>query len=329
MPTNYARFRSILTGSALLVAMCSATKLYSSVQSPEEPSQPDVAGRLFEVRRLLAGADYIAADRVLRDILRQASSSAEAHFLLGFTLLHEQKPKESIAEYIQGAKLKEPGASELLGFASAQTLLKQYAGAEHSLLAATKLAPERPLLWYLLGRSQLEQSHWADAERSLLTSLRLEPQSATTESDLGLIYEKMQRPESAISAYRAAIALEESQEDKDPQPYLALGMLLRKQGKATDAVPLLVMATGAKSPNYLAHQELGLAYEQLRRYEEARGEMSTAVFLAPEVQSLHFFLGRIYRETGRQAEAAQEFARAARLSADPATPSGGAGHTFQ
>jgi Flp pilus assembly protein TadD len=64
----------------------------------------------------------------------------------------------------------------------------------------------------------------------------------------------------------------------------------------------------------MPHQELGLAYEQLGRYDDALTELKQAVALSPDVQALHFFLGRIYRRTGRGEEAAKEFAEAAKLS---------------
>jgi cytochrome c-type biogenesis protein CcmH/NrfG len=39
-----------------------------------------------------------------------------------------------------------------------------------------------------------------------------------------------------------------------------------------------------------------------------------AISLAPNVESLHFFLGRLYRKTDHRDEAAREFAEAARIS---------------
>jgi tetratricopeptide (TPR) repeat protein len=280
----------------------------------EAQIQIDSSGSLSDARRMLAAADYAGADQVLREMLIHTPDSADGHFLLGFALLHERKPVESLTQYTLGAKFRDPGPEELMGVASDYVLLKDYTDADRWLTAAAKRAPERPSIWYLLGRTQYNENHWADAERSFLTCLRLDPHHVRAEYNLGLVYEMLQRPDEAIAAYRTAIAWQESSPVKDMQPYLDLGMLLRKQGKVREAVPLLTVAAGAGSRNPLAHQELGLTYEQLSRYDEAIGELKAAISLAPNVEALHFFLGRLYRKTDHKDEAAREFAEAARIS---------------
>jgi tetratricopeptide (TPR) repeat protein len=287
-----------------------------AIAAPTAVSVPavDISAPLNEARRLLASGDYAGADSALRTLLVQVPAAADGHFLLGFALLHEQKPAASLTEYTQGAKFREPKADEMNGVASDYLLLKDNASAEHWLAQAAKLAPERPLTWYLLGRTQYSESRWADAERSFAMCLKVDPHHLRAQYNLGLVYEMLQRPDAAIAAYRAAIALEDGAATKDVQPYLELGILLRKQGKFADAVPLLAVAAGGGSRNPLAHQELGLAYEQLGRYDESAGELKAAATLVPQIEAPHFFLGRVYQKSGHKDEAMREFAVAAKLS---------------
>jgi Flp pilus assembly protein TadD len=229
--------RPFVTGAALVLGMTCGGNLLAQMQMQGQTpvkTQADVSGPLNDARKLLANGDYAGADHSLRDLLKQAPDSADAHFLLGFALLHEQKPTESLAEYTQGAKFREPSPEELLGVASAYILLKDDADAEHWLTIAAKRAPEKPLIWYLLGRTQYDENHGADAERSFLTCLRLDPHHLRAEYNLGLVYELLQRPDNAVAAYRTAIGWEEAAPPaKDMQPYLDLGILLRKQGKVS------------------------------------------------------------------------------------------------
>ncbi|WP_263385453.1 tetratricopeptide repeat protein [Granulicella arctica] len=314
----------------LLALLCVGRGLLGQ-QTPVETPAPakvtapvvDVSAPLAEARRMLGAADYAGADRALRTILLTAPDSPDAHFMLGFALLHEAQPTESLAEYTQGAKFRDPAAEELIGVASDYILLKDYADAEKWLVVAAKRSPERPITWYLLGRTQYNLNHWADAEHSFTTCLRLDPHHLRAEYNLGLVYEAQQKPELALAAYKAAIAWQETAPVKDLQPYLDEGILLRQQGKLAEALPVLLIAAGGGSHNPLAHQELGLAYEQLGKYDEAVGELKAAIALAPKVEALHFFLGRMYRKAGKKDEAAQEFAEAARLSgtkSDAAVP---------
>ncbi len=309
----------VFTISCRAVAQVSpqVSSLATFQASPQGATQiePGLPAELRDARNLLATGDYTGADRSLRQILIHTPTAAEGHFLLGFALLHERKPTESLAEYTQGATFRDPKPEELIGVASDYILLKDYTDAEHWLSVAAKAAPERSLIRYLLGRTQYSLNHWADAERSFLACLRLDPHFLRAQYNLGLVYEALQRPESAIAAYRTAIAAEAASSSKDVQPYLDLGMLLRKQGKVADALPLLAVAAGGNGArNPLAHQELGLAYEQLSRNEEAVAELKQAESLSPHVEAVHFFLGRLYRKTGDKKEASREFAEAARIS---------------
>jgi Flp pilus assembly protein TadD len=269
---------------------------------------------LSEPRALLAGNDYAGADRRLREILTQSPDSAEAHFLLGFTLLHEEQPKQSLAEYALGAKHRDPGPAELIGMASDDLVLKDYSDADHLLTTATQRAPKLAIGWYLLGQVQYNEGHAGDAEKSFLACLLLNPHHLRAEYSLGVAYEKLNRPEEATTAYRTAISWQDTLPVKDPQPYLNLGMMLRRQGHVTEAVPYLKSAAAAGPHDPLAHQELGLAYEQLGRYDDALAELNQANSLNPNTETLHFFLGRVYRKAGRGNEATKEFAQAAKLS---------------
>jgi tetratricopeptide (TPR) repeat protein len=295
----------------LLIAALCAGNMASGQTAP-----PDFFAPLNEARNMVGSGDYAGADRALRTLLKAAPELADAHFLLGFTLLHEQKAAESLTEYTQGAKFHAPGSEELLGVSLDYIQLKDYPDAEKWLTAAAKSAPERPLIWYLLGSTQYQEGHGGDAERSLLTCLRLNPQHLRAKYTLGLVYELLKRPDEAAAAYRAAIVMQESAAVKDPAPYLDLGMMLRRQDKAAEALPLLVMAAKSGSQDAAAYREWGLACETLGRYNEAAGALKMAISLTPKVEALHFFLGRVYRETGHREEASREFAEAAKLSGE-------------
>jgi tetratricopeptide (TPR) repeat protein len=291
------------------LTICAVGSLASQTQVP-----PAFASRIEAVRGLLAAGNYAVAEQSLRRVLVESPSSADAHFLLGFALLHEGKATESLAEYTEGAKFGEPGADDLAAVASDYVLLKDFADADRWLRAALQRAPTRAQLWYLLGRTQYNENRWADAEHSFLECLRLETRHVRAEYNLGLVYEAEQRLIKAEEAYQTAIGWE-GVPPEDIQPYLDWGMLLRRQGKIAKALPLLsVAAQDPRAANPLAHQELGLALDSLGRTEEAVAEVKKAVALTPNVEALHFFLGRMYRKMGRRTDATREFAEAARIA---------------
>ena len=298
--------------------------LYAGKSGPVlAQTAPVINGPLTSARQLLEAGHYAAADEALRRVLLESPRSADAHFLLGFALLHEEKPAESLAEYTEGAKFGQPGADDLAAVASDYVLLKDFKDADHWLQAAVQRAPAKAQLWYLLGRTQYNENLWADAEHSFAQCLRLEPRHVRAEYNLGLVYEAEQRPALAEEAYRTAIRWE-NDPPQDTQPHLDWGILLRRQGKNAEALPLLTVAaqgTGANNP--MAHQELALVLDNLGRTAEGIVEMKKAIALSPNIQALHFFLGRMFRKMGNAAEAGREFAEAARIAgtqSDEAVP---------
>jgi tetratricopeptide (TPR) repeat protein len=275
--------------------------------------KPDYSAPLAEAKGMVGSGDYVGADRALRELIGVAPELAEAHFLLGFALLHEGRPADSLTEYTAGAKFREPGAEELVGVALDYIQLKDLPDADKWLTASVKKAPERALAWYLLGRTQYEEGRGGEAERSLLTCLRLDPKNLQAEYNLGRAYVLLKRTAEAETAFRAAISWQDGAVVKDTVPYLELGMLLKRANKTAEAIPFLSMAAGDGSRDALADRELGLAFEQMRRYNEAAGALHAAIALSPKDEGLQFFLGRVYREAGRPGEAAKAFAEAARL----------------
>jgi tetratricopeptide (TPR) repeat protein len=205
-------------------------------------SSSDPTALLVEARRLLNSADYTGAERILRQTSTHTPDSAEAHFLLGFALFHERQPKPSLAEYTQGARFRDPSPEDLIAVASDYILLEDYTDAARWLTMVTQRAPTPALGWYLLGRTEYNGDHPADAEQAFLACLRIDPRHVRAEYNLGLVYEQMQRPEDALAAYKKAISWQQDAAVKDPQPYLDVEKVLRHQGHATEALPYLIMA---------------------------------------------------------------------------------------
>lgn len=278
---------------------------------------------IADARRHLASAQLPEAERDLREMLVRNPSSAEAHFLLGYVLFRERRPAESLAEYNAAAQLRTPVAEELIAIASNYILLKDLADAEKWLLFATSHDPANATAWYLLGRTQYNQDHNADAVHSFTRSLELRPKDVRSEYNLGLAYEKLQRRADAIAAYNTAITWQSGLTAPDPQPWLDLGTLLLREAEPAQALGPLQEAVRFGPHNALAHQQLGLALEALGRYDQAIASLQRASALAPGAEQPHFFLGRIFRHLGRTSDAAAEYDDVSKLlgsHSDTATP---------
>jgi len=97
------------------------------------------------------------------------------------------------------------------------------------------------------------------------------------------------------------------------QTYINLGAFLVQNGRAADAVPVLLKAVAVDPVYAEPHFNLGLAYRDTGKPQAAVEELTKAVGLRPDYPEAHSALGVMLRSLGRPAEALQHLREAARL----------------
>jgi|GEM_PF-1034767 len=324
--------RYLRTGAFVFAVLCMVCGKGARGQASPRPNvllpSPQTALRsaspadsdLQKAEALIESGKLADAEQGLRACLSSHTASADGHFLLGYVLYREQKPKDSLAEYTQGAKYRKPGAEDLAVVAMDYILLGDFADADKWLTQAVRWKPKDALYWYYLGRTKYSENRFQEAIGAFKQNLSLVPRDVRAEYNLGLSYEGLGDTDDALSAFRAAIAWQANAAGKqDAQPYLDLGMLLMQQGHAEEAVPHLQKAVELNDQNPRAHEELGRVYERLHNLLGAQVELQKAITLAPKVSALHFELGRIYQMEGLHAQAQSEFERCAALNGDHST----------
>lgn len=305
-----------------LLSVAAQTAEQTGTPPTGPPDTQQLPTQLLAYSSLLRQGEFGKAESGLRELLRQEPGLAEAHFLLGYALYREQKPRDSLAEYTAGARFRKPGANDLAAVAMDYVLLHDYADAEKWMATAANWSPKDALYWYYLGRIQYSQNRFAAAIQAFESCLKLSPRDVKAEYNLGLSLAGLGRSTDAVAAYKTAIAWQSGTEHQDPQPYLDLGVSLLEGGGAQAALPNLLKAAAIDPKNPRIHEELGHTYEQLHSLPSAQAELERAVSLADNVSSLHFELGRIYAKEGMREKAQQQFARCASLDATHSTELG-------
>jgi len=247
------------------------------------------------------------SEAALHRFIASNPSSADAYFLLGYVYFREAKPRESLAAFTSGARLRHPAASELKIVASDNVLLRDFPDAQKWFSEVTRLTPNDSDAWYLLGRTQYNEDQFTKAIASFEQALKLRPRYIEAENNLGLAWEGLNKLDEASAAYQQAIAWQGSQ-PADPQPYLNLGTLLTNRNQPEKAIPFLQQASKLAPENPKIHEELAFALEACNRLTEAQHQLETAVALAPKASGPHFKLGRLYQREGLPDLARQQFA---------------------
>lgn len=253
---------------------------------------------LAEIRALVESGKLREAEQLSRRYLETNAGSAEPHFLLGYILFKEQRAKESLAEYTEGAKYKNPSAYDLETVGGDYVLLKDYPDADKWFTKSAEWNPGNFQILYYLARTKYNENRFEEAVGLFLQCLKLAPKSVKAEDNLGLSYQGLNRNEDAISAFHTAISWQADAQDKDAGPYLDLGSLLVDLDHGSEAVPYLLDAARISPRDMRVHRALGKAYLHLNDLDKAQAELELSAELAPRDAPIHFMLAQLYRKRG-------------------------------
>lgn len=271
-------------------------------------------------RQLIDKGRYKEAETELRTALASQAASADWHSLLAYTLLREDKPAESLAEYTRAAQLHTPSAEDLKNVALDYVLLNDYTSADKWMSQSLKWNDKNAESWYVLGRIRYSSGDLLGAVTCFQRAVALAPESVKAENNLGLAYEGLNRMEDAVAAYRTAISWQQNVPHPSEQPLLNLAIVLAHEGHLDEALRLLVRAVAIAPMDPKIHQLLGQLYLKQGKLSDAQGELEKAVTLAPDTAPFHFLLGRVYQQRGLETQARAEFARVAALNGTHSTP---------
>jgi Flp pilus assembly protein TadD len=283
-------------------------------------SSQDEVDSLASVRSLLREERLSEAEAEARRYLASHAESGPAHFLLGLILFRENKAKDSLAEFTNGARFSVPSANDLKVVALDYVLIDDYDDAQKWLIESTKRDASDPMAWYSLGRVQFKLNVFQDAEKSFRHCLQLDPQNVKAEDNLGLTLAALNRTDEAIAAYRQAIAWQVNSNHPSEQPLLNLGSILIERNQLDEATRLLEQAVAIAPKDPKIHEELGQVYSLQDNLGKAAGHLEQAVALSPNDSRLHFQLGQVYRKLGLTEKAKAEFERTAALTGTHSTP---------
>jgi Flp pilus assembly protein TadD len=151
--------------------------------------------------------------------------------------------------------------------ALANTLLRtqQYKRAMPHVRAMTKMRPNLPEPFYLMGKVYQGMGLYEPAARVLEESLERSPSFVPAISSLGILYDSMGRHEDAEKWHRKALEIDATKVSF----YNNLGFCLYLQKRYEDAVEVYMQALEKQAGSRRLLNNLGFAYGQLGRMDEA------------------------------------------------------------
>jgi tetratricopeptide (TPR) repeat protein len=260
---------------------------------------------------------YSDALAIIRDCVERLGPTALAWTLQG-ELLFEKKEYDPAYQALRSAlDLSNINyrAHELIGLIF--SVHRRYALALEELKLAAEQNPASAQVRFYCGRLYYRTANYPLAREELLACLKLQPGYPEALENLGLTYEAIGEPSTAIIQYRQAIELEKAGKTPSSElPYVCLGVLLNKESGNEEALPLLREAV-AKNPNSAwANFELGRMYFQAGKDTLAERHLKRSAELDKNYSRPHFLLGKLYARARRQPESQSEFATFQALDKD-------------
>jgi len=169
---------------------------------------------------------------------------------------------------------------------------------------------------YEQAMRNLSENRLALGMAALKDALQLDPDNAQYHNTLGLVLLNLERPVDAQAEFQTAIDLDKTSPDLQHN----VGVALAQQKRFDDAIAAYKKAL--TFPTYttpeVAYYNMGEAYIQLGKAQEALESFRAALQLEPTMVAAHYGLGLALSQGGRRDEARAAFRQARDL--DPASP---------
>ena len=172
------------------------------------------------------------------------------------------------------------------------------------------LPPVNPIVYYALGRVDMNLDRLEAAEQMMQTYLAARPQDASAHYGLGSIYLKMLKFDKATEELQRSIDLQ----PKQSEAYYQLGEVELQQNHF-DAAIKDYETTLARDPKHGgAMVGIGIANFKKKQFQPSKEWLVKATEVAPEYQPGHYYLGLALARLGESEASTKELALAAEMA---------------
>ncbi len=163
---------------------------------------------LAQAELLLQHARYSDAEALLRRVLAEDPTDAEAHTLLAFTLLYQGRETDALLEAQAAVRFAPADPGGHYAGAIILTEMEKYDEALSAIRTAIRIAPEMPRFHAVMGNIYLRQRKWQQALDAAETGLRFDPQNIQCNNIRAMALVKLGRRDEAGQSLASILALD-------------------------------------------------------------------------------------------------------------------------
>lgn len=272
-----------------------------SLKPSDYVSGYDLALAYFETR------EYAKARRQVQ-LMLDRRDSAELHSLSADIEEAAGDYVKAADEYQRAARM-EPSEEHIFDWGSELLNHRAWEAATEVFSTGTGLYPKSAKLNVGLGIALYTRGSYEPAIKALCSATDLDPSESWPYLFLGKMYNISSSSADQVSK-RLARFVQLQPNNPQAQYYYALSLWNRGQNseaKLVEVETLLKKAAALDERFSEAHLQLGILYEDQRKYPEAIHELERAIALQPALTTAHYHLAQAYTRTGEKSRAAQEF----------------------
>lgn len=260
------------------------------------PAVADEAPRTYSLtdavglgRERLAAGDLLAADAILRQVLKAAPDHLEALSLLADVFERQGRGRgpRAALDVARAARGQSPDFLFALG-----NTLRAFGLYDQAIVVyrrATELRSEFAEAFCNLGLTLRELGWFDEAVTALKAAATARPDLGTAWLNLGLAFKERGEPEAAVEAYSRAIVVD----PRVASAHANLGIALRDLGRKEDALAAYRAAIAADPGFAPAHYNLGNLLDALGKTDEALACQECAIAADPTLSQPYAKIGGI------------------------------------
>jgi tetratricopeptide (TPR) repeat protein len=263
----------------------------------------------------LQAKDSKSALEMLNEVLSRDTTNPEARLLRGIALQADGKAAEAAKELEELSRIYSGNLMVRMGLARSFLANNDMIRAIATLNEVVAAAPDYIEGNLLLAQTQLRTGAAVAAVDSMRNLLQKRPGLIQAEQLLTAAYQAQGQLQEAADVCRTQI----TRDDKQPGPHFMLGMLLRQQGKGSEALASFEKAhTLAPKDQTVAFQLIELDIER-KDFETARRRVQEQETLHPGNWTVPFLQGKVFSAEEKWAEAEESLLAALAIQPDSLT----------
>jgi tetratricopeptide (TPR) repeat protein len=277
----------------------------------------DDPAKVAQLERYFREGRYAEVEPLLAAYVKdERPQSSWGWYALGYAYFAQQKIGEAIRALARSLQLdiRNAEAHKILG--RALMIIGRFDAAQLEFEEGIRLKPDSAEMQYNLGKLFSVQDNWEPARKALEAAVKIDPKYLEALDALGFALEALGDDPGAVAKYQQAIALNQERQGHFVSAHVSLAAYYNRTGDADKALQYARQALELDPKADAALFQQGKAQERQGQVAAAVESLKQATTLNPRASAYYYVLANLYRRLGQADESAKALESFKRLESE-------------